>query len=346
MQETPFISIVVPVRNEENYIVRCLQSIVEQDYSKERLEILVVDGMSGDRTREIVKKYVQQYPFIKLFNNSKRIVPSALNIGIKQAKGEIIMRMDAHNVYAKDYISKCVKYLKEYNADNVGGICITLAGGNSILGQAIALTLAHAFGVGNAYFRIGSKKPKYVDTVPFGCYKREVFEEIGLFDEELVRNQDDEFNLRLIKNGGKILLVPEIVSYYYSRDSLSKLWNMYFQYGYFKPLVAQKIGAVLTWRQIIPPIFASALILAALLSFFSNFVAWLFLLIIGVYFCANLLFSFSIALKTGLKLLPFLQISFATLHLSYGLGYLKGILDFIVRKKNLKKKIADMPITR
>jgi cellulose synthase/poly-beta-1,6-N-acetylglucosamine synthase-like glycosyltransferase len=341
-----FVSVIIPCRNEEKFIGKCFDSIIAQDYPKDRLEILVVDGMSDDGTRKIIDGYSKKYPSIKLLDNPKRIVPTALNIGIKNARGEIIIRIDAHTVYGTDYASKCIKYLKEYDVGNVGGICITLPVDDSLLAESIALALSHPFGVGNSYFRIGSKEPRYVDAVPFGCYKKQVFKKIGLFDEDLVRNQDDEFNLRLIKNGGRILLAPEIVSYYYARNSLSKLWNMYFQYGYFKPLVAQKIGAVLTWRQLIPSIFVGSLIFSGLLSFFSNYFLWLFLLIIILYFSANLVFSFSISFKKGLKLLPVLPISFATLHLSYGLGYLKGIWDFIIRKKHVKKKIKDMPITR
>ncbi len=324
--------IIVPCRNEEKYIGNCLDSVIAQDYPKDKLEVLVVDGMSEDGTREVIKDYVLKNPYIKLLDNPSRIVPAALNIGIKNAHGDIIIRMDAHNIYEKDYISKCVTYLTKHDVDNVGGIWITLPGNETFIGKSIALVLSHSFGVGNAYFRTGSKEPKYVDTVPFGCYKKEVFEKIGLFDEDLVRNQDDEFNLRLIKNGGKILLVPDIVSYYYARDSLGKLWKMYFQYGYFKPLVAQKIGAVLTWRQLIPAIFVGSLIFTGLLSFFSSYFLWLFSLIIGLYLFANLAFSFSIALKKGLQLLPFLVISFATLHFSYGIGYLKGVWDFVVLK--------------
>ncbi|MCK4245428.1 MAG: glycosyltransferase family 2 protein [Candidatus Omnitrophica bacterium] len=342
----PFVSVIIPCRDEENFIGVCLDSIIASDYPKDKLEVLVVDGLSEDGTREIVEGYAQRYPFIRLLDNPDKITPCALNLGIKHAKGEIIMIMGAHATYEGRYVSKCIKYLKEYNADNVGGISITLPGSDSLVGNAIALVLSSPFGVGNAYFRIGSKEPRYVDTVPFGCYKKEVFERIGLFDEDLVRNQDDEFNLRVIKNGGRILLVPEIVSYYYARDSLAKLWNMYFQYGYFKPLVAQKIGAVLTWRQLIPAVFVGSLVLAGLLSFLSNYCSWLFFLIMLLYLSANLAFSLSTAIRKGLKLLPALILSFATLHFSYGVGYLKGIWDFVILKKHLKRKVEDMPITR
>jgi GT2 family glycosyltransferase len=308
--------------------------------------VLVVDGMSEDRTREIIKKYSEKYPFIKLLDNQKRIVPTALNIGINNAQGEIIIRMDAHNIYEKDYISKCSKYLQEYNADNVGGIWITLPAKDTLFAQSIALALSHFFGVGNAYFRLGSNKPKYVDTVPFGCYRKEVFSKLGLFDEDLVRNQDDEFNSRLIKNGGKILLVPEIVSYYYARDSLLKLWKMYYQYGYFKPLVALKIGGILTLRQLMPVILAGSLIATGVLSLILKSFLWVFLLIIFLYSIANITFSASIAVKRGVKYLFILPVVFTVLHFSYGLGYLMGIWGFFILKKHKRKIIKDIPLTR
>jgi cellulose synthase/poly-beta-1,6-N-acetylglucosamine synthase-like glycosyltransferase len=342
----PFISIVIPCRNEKKFIGECLSSATAQDYQKDKIEVLVVDGMSEDGTREIIENYIKKYEGIKMLDNPGRIVPKALNIGIKNARGEVIIRMDAHNIYEKDYISKCVKYLYEYNADNVGGICITFPGSDDLMARSIALSLSHPFGVGNAYFRIGSKDPKYVDTVPFGCYRKEVFEKIGFFDEDLIRNQDDEFNLRLIKNGGKILLVPEIISYYYARDSLSKLSKMYFQYGYFKPLVALKIGAVLTWRQLIPALFIGSLILSGFISLFYGFFLWIFLFILSSYILANIFFSLSIAMERGEKYFILLPIVFTTIHFSYGVGYLKGIWDFIVLKKNRRKKVEDLPLTR
>jgi len=342
MGDLPFVSIIIPCRNEEKFIAKCLNSILANDYPKDKLEVLIVDGMSEDGTREIVK----EYSFIKLLDNPKKIVPTAMNLGIKDAKGSIIIRMDAHNEYPKDYISEVVYWLEKSGADNVGGILVTLPGADTLKARAIAAALSSPFGVGNSMFRIGVTKATYVDTVPFGAYRKEVFERIGLFDEDLVRNQDDEFNLRLIKNGGKILLVPEIVSYYYARDLLSKLWKMYFQYGYFKVRVIQKVGTILTCRQLIPSIFVVSVAITGILSFFIKPFVWLFLSVIGSYTITNLTFSFFIAIKKGLEYSLVLSIVFATLHLSYGLGFLKGIIDFIFLKKHLRKKIKDMALTR
>lgn len=342
----PFVSIIVPCRNEEKFIARCLDSIVANEYPIDRMEVMVIDGMSCDRTREIVSRYAGWYPFIALLNNESKIVPNALNIGIRNARGEIIMRMDAHSLYKKGYVAKCVSYLQSSNADNVGGICIAVPGSDNLRSRAIAIALSHRFGVGNAYFRTGTKEPKYVDTVPFGCYKRDVFERFGLFDEDFVRNQDDEFNHRIKKHGGKILLVPDIVSYYFVRDSIPKLWKMYFQYGYFKPLIARKLGRLLTFRQLVPAMYVGGICILLALSPFIPAMALLLSLIAASYAGANLAVSLALALRKDFRYLFILPAVFATIHYSYGLGYLKGIFDFVIRRKTGRGMINDLPITR
>jgi cellulose synthase/poly-beta-1,6-N-acetylglucosamine synthase-like glycosyltransferase len=339
-----FVSIIIPCRNEEKYIGKCLDSVIAQDYPKDKLEILVIDGVSEDRTREIVRRYTQQYSFIGLLNNPEKIVPTALNMGVKNAQGDIIIRMDAHSVYKKNYIQMCVNYLDTCNVDNVGGVCVTLTGSNTLIAKATALALSHPFGVGNAHFRIGAKEPKYVDTVPFGCYRKDIFDRIGLFDEDLVRGQDAEFNARLIKNGGKILLVPDIVSYYYARDSLSKLWKMYSQYGRSKPLMVKKIGHIFTLRQLVPAIFIGSLIVSLVISIVFHPSLWFFSFVLGCYIIANLISSLRISLKNDLKCFFVLPVIFSILHLSYGIGYLKGIWDFIILKRY--KKMGNIPLTR
>ncbi|MDR4506270.1 MAG: glycosyltransferase family 2 protein [Candidatus Scalindua sp.] len=346
MSDNRSISIIIPCRNEEKFIGECLNSLIDNAYGENRVEILVVDGMSDDGTRAIIKKFSEMYPFIKLFDNPKRVTPVALNIGVRAALGEYVTILGSHSKVDHNFIKINIDSLSKFNVDCVGGVLETLPSNSNLIAQSIALATSHMFGVGNAYFRTGADKPKHVDTVPFGCYKREVFEKIGLFDEDLVRNQDDEFNLRLIKNGGKVLLVPGIKSYYVARDSLSKLWKMYYQYGYFKPLVARKVGGVLTWRQLMPSIFIISLITFGTMSLFVKYCIWLFLLIITLYLFINFAFSFSIALRKGKKKFFPLIIVFSTLHFSYGLGYLKGIFDFIVFKKYKKQIIVDVPLTR
>lgn len=346
MNANQLVSVIIPCLNEENFIGICLDSICRQDFPKEYLEILIADGMSTDKTRDILMAYASRYSFIHWFENQKKFAPSALNILIAIAKGEAIIRMDAHNQYPKNYISKCIEYLYEYKVDNVGGACVTLPGADTLVAKAIALALSSGFGVGNALFRIGVKKPVYVDTVPFGCYKKEIFDKIGLFDEDAWRGEDDEFNARLIKSGGKILLVPDIVSYYYARETYRKLWKTYYQYGYFKPLTVLKLRGVSTLRQLIPGAFVGSLIILCLVGFFNKYIFFLFVIESVAYIAANFIFSFLIAVKNKMLLLPYLMVAFAVLHFSYGIGYLKGILDFMVFRKHLRGKIKEMPITR
>jgi glycosyltransferase involved in cell wall biosynthesis len=328
MTSSPSISVIIPCRNEEKFIAGCLNSILNQSYPKENLEILVVDGISEDKTREIVKSYSKKYPYIKLLENPKKFTPFALNIGIKQAKGETIIRMDSHAIYEKDYISKSIKYLNEYKADNVGGIRLTRPRDNRIISRAIAISISHPFSAGNAFYRTGSKNPRWVDTVFGGCYKKEVFEKIGLFNEKLLRAQDREFNLRLKKSGGKILLVPEIKCFYYARSKLKDFCKWIFECG-VAPFYATRLvkKPVFSWRNFVPMIFILSLITTGIMSFFFITSFWLFLLIIIFYFLCAIYFSIKIMRKEReIKFLFVMPFIFLTTHILYGIGSIYGLL--------------------
>lgn len=322
----PFVSVIIPCLNEEKFIAKCLDSIIANDYPKDHTEIIIVDGMSKDKTREIIEQYRKEHSFIRLIDNPKVIAPSAMNIGIHNAKGSVIIRMDAHNVYEKDYISKCIKYLNEYDVDNVGGIWITMPANNTTINKAITYALSSPFGVGNSYYRIGVTEPKYVDTVPFGCYRKEVFDRIGLFNEKLVRTQDIELNARLRKNGGKILLSPDIKSYYYARPNLKKLCKQYFATAKWKIYLTKLVPGSLTVRHFIPLIFTIGLIGSLILSLFWDYGLLLLALVLASYFFTALIFSAKISLKNGFRYIFILPIVFLCLHISYGLGMLWGIL--------------------
>ena len=328
----PLVSIIIPCRNEGKFIGKCLDSIIGQDYPKENLEVLVVDGMSEDRTRNIVEQYTKKYPFIRFLDNPKKITPCALNIGIKNAKGEFILWMSAHNKYEKDYISKSIKYLKEYQADNVGGIMVTLPRNKTFIGKAVVNVLSSPFGVGNSVFRVGSEKPRWVDTVFGGCYKKAIFDKIGLFNENLIRGQDMEFNLRLKKAGLKTLLVPEILSYYYARSELKPFCKNNFRNGLWAilPFRYTKIMPV-SLRHLVPFIFSLSLFSSAILSFFLPFFRGIFLLIVGLYSLINIYFSIKIALKKrNIKYLFTIPFLFAALHLGYGLGSIWGAIKLLL----------------
>jgi len=342
------ISIIIPCRNEEKFIANTLESIINGSYPLEKMEILIIDGMSDDTTREIVGKYEKKYPQIKLIDNPQKTVPYAMNYGIKEAKGEVIVRLDAHSIYPSDYIEKLVYWLEKLDVDNVGGVWDTTPANDSLEAKAIALATSHPFGIGNAQYRISNKKEPYeVDTVPFGCYKKEVFEKIGLFDTDLTRNQDDELNARLIQNGGKIFLIPDLKIKYFARDKFSKMFKMFYQYGYFKPLVNLKLRQPATVRQFVPLLFVLFLIFGILFSFLSKIFFYLFILGIFIYFGADCLVSFKISKReNNFKLLPYLVLSFFLIHFSYGIGYLKGIMDFVILKKYRKKDLSKVDISR
>ncbi|HLZ44697.1 MAG TPA: glycosyltransferase family 2 protein [Gemmatimonadales bacterium] len=341
----PTISIVLPCRNEERYIAACLESILATTYPHDRMELLVVDGMSEDRTREIVGALVARYSTIRLLENRRRITPAALNVGIRAATGEIILRMDAHVVYPVNYIPRLVEALLTSDADNVGGVIVTLPADPSTIARAIAVGLSHPFGVGNAYFRIGVGSPRWVDSVPFGCFRREVFDRIGLFDEDLIRNQDDEFNLRLIKFGGRILLLPDVVSYYYARRSLADLWRMYYQYGYYKPLVAKKVDGVMTIRQVVPGLFVLTLATTTALSP----VLPLLPVAAGVAsaYVATLLGCVIAAVRRhGWRCALALAAVFPAVHFSYGIGSLRGAVEHLLQRRRTRRDPTVIPLSR
>lgn len=332
MNDKPFVSVIIPCRNEEKYISKCLDSIIANDYPKDRIEIFVIDGMSTDGTNSVVENYVKKYNFIKLLKNPKKTASSAMNIGIKNSRGDIIIRMDAHNIYKEDYISKCVNYLDQLKADNVGGIWITLPGENSSIAKAISLVLSHPFGIGNSYFRRGVKEIREVDTVPFGCYKREVFERIGFFNENLIRNQDIEFNLRLKRAGGKIFLCPDIVSYYYARSNLRSLFKQNFMNGFWVVYSLKYANLPFSYRHLVPAVFLLSLLLSLLLIPIYKNAIYFLVGIWGIYAVLDIISSFSLSLKHGLKYFPYLIITFPTLHFSYGFGSLWGGIRLILSR--------------
>lgn len=346
---TARVTIVLPCRNEERYIGACLDSILATDYPRDHLELLVVDGQSEDRTREIVAHYAGRLPrLVRLLDNPHRVVPAGLNIGIRAATGAIIARMDAHVAYPHDYLTRLVAALETTEAANVGGCIATLPASESATGRAIAIALAHPFGVGNSYFRTGApdSAPRWVDTVPFGCFRREVFDRVGLFDEDLVRNQDDEFNHRLLRHGERVLLLPDVVSTYYARETWTQLARMYFQYGYFKPLVARKLRRVMTLRQLAPPAFLLGLV-SGLGTFFwpPAVFAWAAALLAYGALAAG--YSLPAARRHGWRCAIALAVTFPILHLSYGCGFLRGAWDaFVTRHRWGSGDPTAVPLSR
>jgi succinoglycan biosynthesis protein ExoA len=323
------VSVVIPCRNERRHIEACLRSVLAQEPPEGGFEIIVADGMSDDGTRDVLSRIASEDPRLRVIDNRQGIVPTGLNAAIMAARGDIIIRMDAHTDYAPDYICKCVAALAETRADNVGGPARTKA--NSYLQEAICLAYHHPFSCGGAQFHNTSYEG-YVDTVTYGCWKKTTLLAIGLFDEELVRNQDDELNLRLVRSGGKIWQSPAIQSWYYPRASFSALFRQYAQYGYWKVRVLQKHKIPASIRHLVPGAFVGSAVILAMLAPFSNTAAMALALLAGLYCIGNLAAACHACLPgEAIRFLPVMPAVFAAYHFGYGYGFLRGMIDFWFR---------------
>lgn len=328
------LSVICPIYNEEKYIAKCIDSILAQDYPKDDMEVIFVDGMSKDRTREIVAEYTSKYPFIRLIDNPDRIVPPAMNRGIKASKGDVIMRLDAHATYEKNYFSVLVKALHELNAENVGSVCRTDVLNKTPKTLAIREVLSNKFGVGNSVFRTGVDKVMEVDTVPFGCWKREVFDKYGLYDVRLVRNQDIELNKRILRGGGKICIVPNTFCTYLARETFQGLSKNNYGNGKWNILTVfyTKQFDSLSIRHFIPLLFVLSLIIPTCLAL--AYTPFIFVSLLSLLAYVSLLGMISVKLSLTKKLNVFyLLAAFLVLHLSYGWGSLVGLLNIPFMKK-------------
>ncbi len=324
----PIVSVLIAVRNEKEYITRCIESLINQDYPVSRCEIITIDGMSTDGTKDIVVGY----PGVRLFDNPNKIKSSGLNIGIKESRGSIVIIVDGHARVERDFITKSVEYLQKTDAACVGGAIRTI--GEGYMGKTIACVLSCLFGVGNAKFRYSSSYEGYIDTVPFGAYWKKVFNEVGFFDESRQRTEDLDLHARIRKKGGKFFMTPEIKSYYYCRSTLKGLMKQAFSNGYEVVTALHAISA----RHLAPLIFVLSLLASLIFSFFADVGKILFGIITGSYLIASLFFSFGIGIKKGLKYVPALPITFFTLHFGYGLGSLWGLLIFWKSLDSRRKK--------
>jgi len=325
------ISIIVPCRNEAEHIGSFLDSLLKQDLSGLKMEILIADGMSGDGTRDVLDAYRSNLSEIRIVDNPRGIASTGLNAAIAMAKGDIIIRMDVHTEYAPDYIHQCIAVLKESGADNVGGPW--RATGKTYLQQAIALAFQSPFSSGGAGSH-STEKEGIVDSVYLGCWAKSTLEKVGLFDEELVRNQDDELNLRLTRAGLKVWQSPRIKSWYYPRVSLRALFRQYMQYGYWKVRVIQKHRLPASIRHLVPGGFVASLLVFGVLSPFSMSALWIFAGLISLYVLVNLTAVISTCRKREhLRFIPVMPLIFAAFHFGYGYGFLRGVIDFIVLRK-------------
>lgn len=317
MEQDIEVSIVMPVYNEEKYIDRCLRSLKTQTYPKEKIEWLFVDGCSRDKTVEKIKRY--EFSNCRVLKNEKRLVTYALNIGVVNAVGKYIIRMDAHAEYKEDYIEKCVFYLDTLDADNVGGVAVTK--GEGFIGEANAEILSSKFGVGNSNFRT-TDKSGYVDTVPFGAFRREIFDKIGLFNTDLPRSEDNDFNSRIRANGGKVYLSADIRFTYFCRNTFSGLLGQAIKNGNALFLTIRKNPKAMSLRHYVPFLFVLSLIIMPILSIFLPVFRWMFLLESCAYLSLDLFFSLFYG---KLKTFPYKVVTYPLFHAVYGIGSILGL---------------------
>jgi GT2 family glycosyltransferase len=324
------VTVIIPCRNEAQHLENCLQSLLAQQEMSGRMEILVIDGRSEDTSAEIVKKFEQRYPHVRLIDNPRQTTPAARNIGIREASGDYICIVDARNNLSPRYLTDGIHRL----ASSPAIVCVggQLRGrGKGRQGSVIALVMKSPFGVGGRNFRSLTLE-QYVDTVAVPIYRTKSLFEVGLFDETLARNQDDDLNYRLRKLGGKILYFPGIQVEYVVRDSLKNLFQQYQQYGYWKVFVNRKHKSPTNLRQFAPPV---ALLIGGILLVatpFSESAAAALSLLVGLY--ASLALAFGLKSSTGVREFLMMPVAFATLHLGYGIGYLRGIWDFLILRRS------------
>ncbi len=319
----PAVSVIVPCRNERTTIDAFMRDLLAQRPPEGGIELLIVDGASDDGTREILDGWSQEYPNVRVIDNPRKIVSCGMNRAIEVARGATIVRMDVHTRYADDYVERCVETLETTGAANVGGPARTVAEGR--MGRTIAAAYGSRFAVGGAQFHFPDYEGE-VDTVTYGCWRRDLFDEVGLFDENLVRNQDDEHNLRIRRAGHRIWQSPAIQSWYQPRASLRALARQYYQYGYWKVAVIRKHRIPASVRHLVPSAFVATLALLAVAATFSQLGRLLLVGLLAIYATFVLAGSVGIAARKGWTLLPLLPLTIATFHVSYGVGFLNGLL--------------------
>jgi glycosyltransferase involved in cell wall biosynthesis len=318
------VSVIIPMRNEEKYIGTCLDSVLANGLPEDQYEILVADGDSDDRSRAVVLAKAEQHPSIRLLHNPGRFVPSGMNIAIRQARGRYIIRMDAHAEYPPDYIQICVAELERTGAGNVGGRCITRPGSNTLMARAIALFTQTRVGVGNSSYRLG-EGDRYVDTVPFGAFPRKVFDRVGLYREELVRNQDFELNARIRSAGYAIYLSSKISNVYYNSATFRKFMRQAWMNGIWLPRMWFICPSSFCWRHAAPLAFAAGLLSSALIGLLYRPLLWAGIAGLAIYLTVTLATASAIGARNGWKYSPFVTLIMPSYHFVYGLGSIVGL---------------------
>jgi succinoglycan biosynthesis protein ExoA len=324
----PLVSVIIPCYNEQATIRLLLEALYRQTVPARDLEVIIADGRSTDQTRDAVAAFQRDYPdlVVRLVDNPKRNIPAALNCALAEASGQYVVRLDAHSVPAADYIQRCVADLEAGQGDNVGGVWEIRPRGDGLVRRAIAVAAAHPFGVGDARYRY-TDQPGLVDTVPFGAFRRELFDRIGGFDERLLSNEDYEFNARLRQAGGRVWLNPDIRSVYFARGSLGALARQYWRYGYWKWRMLRSYPKTLRWRQALPPLFVLSLLGLLILSIWWEPARLLLageILLYGLVLAAGTLKLAARRRDPALTLA--VPLAIAVMHLSWGAGFLWSLV--------------------
>lgn len=324
----PTVSIIIPCYNEQATIGALLAAIQGQSYPADRLEIVIADGLSEDGTRAEVARFQSDHPSVraKVVDNHKRTIPSGLNQAIRESSGQILVRLDAHSIPIPEYVERCVQALETGRGANVGGVWQIVPGGKGALAAAIAAAAAHPLGAGDALYRLGGQA-RAVDTVPFGAFRRELVESVGPFDEDLLTNEDYEFNYRLRRRGNVVWMDPEIRSTYVSRSTLQELARQYWRYGFWKYRMLIRYPESIRWRQALPPLFILVLLGTAVAAAVWPQAAIGLALAVLVYLSALLLAGVDLARRhRNAMIAPLAVPVLATMHFSWGLGFLWSVL--------------------
>lgn len=323
------VSIIIPCFNEEKTIFQLLKGLVDQNFPLNQIEVVIADGQSTDKTREEIERFKKthdQFPII-LVENPEKTIPSALNRAIETAQGKYIVRLDAHSKPDKEYVKNSIAGLEKKLGDNIGGVWRIRPGSNTWIAHSIAVAASHKLGVGNALYRY-TTKADYVDTVPFGAFRKTLFERIGKFDETLLTNEDYEFNTRIRNSGGRVYLDPSIKTDYFSRPTLGALAKQYWRYGFWKLKMLRKFPTTVRSRQLLPPMFILSLIISGLISIWFEPFRWLLAGEILLYLLTLCLASIRASIKENdLRLLIGIPLAIATMHISWGTGFLFSLFS-------------------
>jgi glycosyltransferase involved in cell wall biosynthesis len=333
----PDISIIIPCFNEEKTIAQVLSAILEQTVDIGICEVVIADGMSSDKTRDAIEDFTKAHKelCVRVVDNPKRYIPAALNTAINASKGQYVVRLDAHCVPERTYIERCINHLTNDKADNIGGVWIIEPGDKTPIAKAIAIAASNMIGTGNAAYRQAGSQEGFVDTVPFGSFRRKLFDKIGLYDEELLSNEDYDLNVRIRKAGGKIFLDPKIKCVYFARTTLSSLGKQYWRYGFWKAKMLRKYPDSIRWRQALPPLFVFGLIILLCISIFLPTILLLVVVLLSLYLT---LVALSVVTDKRSNEMSFIEkiltmSAVVTMHFTWASGFLVSLMQSFVKKK-------------